>query len=83
MRWKAVAAEARDAIERGDMVPGEPLPSLTALTDMYGVSRKTALKALKQLAAEGLAERVPGKPYRVVQPAPQGSDACPASACSG
>ena len=63
--WKAIAAEVRDAIERGDKVPGEPLPSLAELTAMYGVSRKTALKAVKQLAAEGLIERVPGHPYRV------------------
>jgi DNA-binding GntR family transcriptional regulator len=62
--WKAVRAEVAYAVQH-DMRPGEPLPSLAELTEMYGVNRKTALKAPKALAAEGLIERVPGKPYRV------------------
>lgn len=68
--WMAVAAEMRDAIERGDVVPGEPVPSLAALSEMYGVSRKTAVKAVRQLAAEGLIEPVSGRPYRVPEPPP-------------
>jgi DNA-binding GntR family transcriptional regulator len=62
--WKAIAAELRYAIGH-DMAPAEPLSSLTGLSAMYGVDRKTARKALKALAAEGLIERVPGRPYRV------------------
>lgn len=69
--WKAVAAELRDAIERGATAPGDPVPSLTALTARYGVSSSTAHKALRRLAAEGLIEPVPGRPYRVVVPSPQ------------
>jgi DNA-binding FadR family transcriptional regulator len=63
--WKTIVAEAVDGIRRGDIVPGEPLPSLAELSEMYGVNRKAAHKALKYLEAEGYAEARPGKPYRV------------------
>ena len=62
--WKAIAAEARDAIKR-DMVPGEPMLSLTQLAEMYDVHRSTARKAMRALAAEGLVELRPGKGYFV------------------
>ena len=62
--WRAIAAELRDAAVHA-MRPDEPMPSLTGLTATYGVDRKTARKALQALAAEGLIERVPGRPYRV------------------
>lgn len=62
--WKAIAAELRYAAMH-DMQPGEEVSSLSELCEMYEVSRKTAARAVKQVAAEGLIERVPGKPYRV------------------
>jgi len=65
--WKAIAAETRDAIARGDMVPGEPAGPFSALASMYGVSRATAHKALMALAAEGLIEQGPGRSWHVAR----------------
>jgi hypothetical protein len=65
--WKAVLAELRDAIERGDMVPGEPCASLGVLAEMYGVNRKTARKAVHAAAAAGLVTLRPGKGYFVTR----------------
>jgi len=63
--WKAIAAELRYAITH-DMVPGEPLGSMTGLAEAYNVNRKTARKALAAMAAEGLAEVRPGRGYFVL-----------------
>lgn len=68
--WKAIAAELRDAIERGDMVPREPVASIAEMTSMYGVCRSTVRKALQAAAAEGLIELRAGKGY-FVPPAPE------------
>jgi Bacterial regulatory proteins, gntR family len=62
--WKAIAAELRDAVAR-DMVPGEPVGPAAWLAAEYFVHRKTALRALRAVAAEGLLELVPGRGYFV------------------
>ncbi|MFF4777541.1 GntR family transcriptional regulator [Microtetraspora fusca] len=49
-----VAAELRGRIERGDLRPGDPIPSEAALIEQHGVSRQTVRAALKELAQEGL-----------------------------
>ena len=41
------------------------MTSISALVSQWGVNRKTAVKALKSLAAEGLAEVEPGVGYFV------------------
>lgn len=56
-----IAAILREAIERGDYVPGRPIPSETALMQEHGVARLTARKAVRVLVAEGLVEVVPGR----------------------
>ena len=44
----------RDRIRRGDLRPGEPLPSEAELVLAFGVSRGTVRQALAQLRSEGL-----------------------------
>jgi DNA-binding GntR family transcriptional regulator len=63
--WKAIAAELRYAVTH-DMVPGEPAGSMDTLAALYGVNRKTAGKALRAAAAEGLIELLPGRGYVVL-----------------
>jgi GntR family transcriptional regulator len=46
-------------IERGELRPGEQLPTVAALCDTYDVSRVTVLKALRSLADGGLIEVIP------------------------
>lgn len=50
----------RGQIERGELQPGDRLPSQVTLTQEYGVARMTAAKALQVLVEEGLAVVVPG-----------------------
>jgi DNA-binding GntR family transcriptional regulator len=54
--YLAMAADLRSKIERGDLQPGEQVPSLDALAREYRVSRATAQKALRVLREEGIVE---------------------------
>jgi GntR family transcriptional regulator len=49
-----------DEIERGLIVPGDPLPTEQTLCDQFGVSRITVRRALADLAEQGYIERRQG-----------------------
>jgi DNA-binding GntR family transcriptional regulator len=49
-----VAAWLRSEIKSGRLRPGDQVPSATQLGEQFGVSRNTALRALKVLKDEGL-----------------------------
>lgn len=55
----------RDAVARGQLKPGEALPSTRALADALGVSRGTVVEAFDQLMAEGVLEARQGAGTRV------------------
>jgi len=59
----AVAVRAR--IESGELEPGQPAPSITALSQEWGVARETAAHAMNVLESEGLVRRYPGRGYYV------------------
>lgn len=61
--WRAIAAEHRDAIARGELAPGEPLGTAGEIAAMYFVKPRAARRALAALAAEGLIEKRPGRGY--------------------
>lgn len=52
--FKRVANELRAEILRGDLSPGDQLPSENQLKDRFGVSRVTVRKGIALLRAEGL-----------------------------
>jgi DNA-binding GntR family transcriptional regulator len=52
--YKRIAEGIRARIAAGELKSGEQVPSATELCDAYGVSRNTALRALKLLRDEGL-----------------------------
>ncbi len=52
--YRQIAAHLREAIGRGELGPGDKLPSETELLDHYGVARMTVRQALAELRAEGL-----------------------------
>lgn len=54
--YKAIAAALREKIEAGELLPGEQLPTVPTLTEEYGVTRNTVLRALRVLRDEGLIE---------------------------
>lgn len=60
-----IAAAMRQRITSGELAPGQPVPSITALVQEYGVARQTASKALRMLETEGLLRRIPGLGYYV------------------
>jgi GntR family transcriptional regulator len=61
--WKAIAAELRDVIERGDMVGGERIGTGADVAAKYQVNPKTARKALVALVAEGIVKARRGRGY--------------------
>lgn len=61
LHYRRIAADLREKIERGELRPGELLPSEAALTAQYGVSRWTARQALVELQGAGLVDAVHGK----------------------
>jgi len=67
-RYRAVAAELRAQIESGELRAGDPVPSESALTERYRVSRGTARHALAELEGAGLVEAVHGKGRFVRRP---------------
>jgi len=59
-RYLQIAAIIRARIERGELRPGDPIPSQNTIIQTYGVARATAAKALKVLKDEGTVVVVPG-----------------------
>jgi DNA-binding GntR family transcriptional regulator len=60
-QYRRIAAELRAGIERGELQPGDALPSEAALMRRYGVSRGTARQALADLEGAGLIESQHGR----------------------
>ena len=65
--YEQVKAWVRQHIASGAWKPGDPVPSEAALMEQFAVSRMTANRALRELAAEGLVTRVQGSGTRVAQ----------------
>lgn len=65
--YEQVKAWIRQHIASGEWKPGDLVPSEAALIERFGVSRMTAHRALRELAAEGLVTRVQGSGTRVAQ----------------
>lgn len=62
--WQQIAGHLRAAIKRGEYsADGPALPSVSRLAQEWDVARRTANKALKALADEGLIEVEPGMGY--------------------
>lgn len=58
--YQRIAADLREQIESGRLRPGDMVPSITRLSQEYGVSKGTAVKALDVLRREGLTRSVAG-----------------------
>jgi GntR family transcriptional regulator len=57
---RQIATELRARIHRGDWAPGERLPSIPAIAEMYGVAKQTVQRTIDQLRVEGLLITKPG-----------------------
>jgi DNA-binding GntR family transcriptional regulator len=58
--YLVVADALRERIDAGEWLPGEALPSVSALSVEYGVSTSTAGRAIRVLADEGKVTTVKG-----------------------
>lgn len=62
--WQRLASDLRGAIERGELKPGAPAPSIAALVQNgRSASRETCARALRSLADSGALIRRPGLGY--------------------
>jgi GntR family transcriptional regulator len=68
--YKQIADQLRAAIDRGELAPGDQLPSEAALMRHYDVARMTARQAIQELRAEGRVVAEQGKGVFVRLPAP-------------
>jgi len=58
--YARIKQHLKDELSRGRWPPGAPMPSDAQLVAQFGVSRMTVTRALNELRAEGLIERVQG-----------------------
>jgi GntR family transcriptional regulator len=58
--YRQVADAIKGQIERGELLPGEQVPSMARLSEEYGISRGTARRVLVTLRDEGLITITPG-----------------------
>jgi GntR family transcriptional regulator len=65
-----VAFAAKKAMISGQLRPGDPFPSVRALSKAMKIHPNTAQKIIAQLTAEGLLEVRPGIGTVVLQPPP-------------
>ena len=65
--YEQVKSHVRGRIGSGEWKPGDPVPSEAALMQQFAISRMTANRALRELAAEGLVTRVRGSGTRVAE----------------
>ncbi len=70
-------ATLREQILSGEFPGADYLPSVRQLGEEYGVTRKTANRALKALEAEGLIAAEPRRGYRVLPGAGDPDRGCP------
>ena len=57
--YEQVKGWIRQHIASGEWKPGDVVPSEAALMERFAISRMTAHRSLRELAAEGLVTRVP------------------------
>ncbi len=59
--WEQIADQVKDAILKGDLSPGEALPSIRALARDLRISVITTKRAYDELEAEKFVESIQGK----------------------
>src|SRR3569833_1075010 len=57
---RQIATQLRERIRRGDWQPGERLPSIPAMAEMFGVAKQTVQRTVDQLRVEGILITKPG-----------------------
>lgn len=58
--YRQIADTLRERVQRGELKPGDALPTESALQEEFAVSRVTVRQALKQLTQEAIVESIQG-----------------------
>ena len=66
--YMRLVTSLRQDIDKGVLVPGSAMPSITRLCKIYECSRRPAGRAMQILESEGVIYRVPGLGYFVAAP---------------
>jgi DNA-binding GntR family transcriptional regulator len=64
-KYRKMADAVRARIDRGELAPGDPAPTISELSTAYACARQTAAKSLRTLVDEGVLIRYPGVGYYV------------------
>lgn len=78
-KWRQVYEDLAAGIRSGQYAPGEALPGVIRIQAQWTVSNSTAVRALRELVASGLAVSVAGRGTYAAQDLP-GEDAAPSLA---
>ena len=78
--YRTAAADIAAKVDRGDLKPGDKLPSIRALAAEYGITTATTQKAIRQLTDDGYLQTVPGLGLFVTDPNQRPADSQPATA---
>jgi GntR family transcriptional regulator len=57
---RQIASQLRERIRHGEWQPGERLPSIPAMAELFGVAKQTVQRSVDQLRVEGLLITKPG-----------------------
>src|ERR1700738_251691 len=68
--YRRIVAEIRDRIARGELRPGDRVPSTRRITQEWGVAMATATKVIATLRDEGVVDPRPGAGTVVRSPEP-------------
>lgn len=68
-----IAQHYRDAIQSGQLKPGDELPTIVALAEQWEISKSTAHRVLLALQQEGWIVSRPSKPAIVAEQLPVSS----------
>ena len=60
--YERIVEQVEDAMARGELKPGQRLPSERELVTQFAVSRSTVREALRVLASNGVVRSRPGDP---------------------
>ncbi|GAA0614336.1 hypothetical protein GCM10010174_34990 [Kutzneria viridogrisea] len=69
--FRVLADTIAAKVQRGELKPGDQIPSVRALAKEYGVTTATAQKAVKQLTDDGYVTTVQGLGIFVADAAPE------------
>ena len=59
--YKSIAAEIKDQIHKGILIPGTALDSISKLQGRYGVARNTIIRVVDELEGEGIIRKHHGR----------------------